>query len=148
MPSITFTVCGIPDDKLVEAHGSFATASCHLCYTPYPAEEARVRPAPYTHRLIDHTCCYSNTPCIRSLLQYAIMHDRVPTCSFCAATVKPDVVFFGEDLPRKYFLHRKDFPKADLLIIMGTSLKVTSLSIESTFFGCSVINFIYLLLPD
>uniref|UniRef100_A0A3P9LII5 Si:dkey-103i16.6 n=1 Tax=Oryzias latipes TaxID=8090 RepID=A0A3P9LII5_ORYLA len=89
-------LCGIPDDKLVEAHGSFATASCHLCYTPYPAEEAR----------------------------YAIMHDRVPTCSFCTATVKPDVVFFGEDLPRKYFLHRKDFPKADLLIIMGTSLKI------------------------
>uniref|UniRef100_A0A3Q3ILT7 Deacetylase sirtuin-type domain-containing protein n=1 Tax=Monopterus albus TaxID=43700 RepID=A0A3Q3ILT7_MONAL len=35
-------LCGIPDDKLVEAHGSFATASCHLCYTPYPAEEAKV----------------------------------------------------------------------------------------------------------
>ncbi len=35
-------VCGIPDDKLVEAHGSFANAACHLCYTPYPAEEAKV----------------------------------------------------------------------------------------------------------
>ncbi|KAL0167851.1 hypothetical protein M9458_036073, partial [Cirrhinus mrigala] len=34
-------LCGIPDDKLVEAHGSFATAACHLCYTPYPAEEAK-----------------------------------------------------------------------------------------------------------
>lgn len=40
-----YTVCGIPDDKLVEAHGSFATASCHLCYTTYPAEEAKVCPA-------------------------------------------------------------------------------------------------------
>lgn len=89
-------LCGIPDEKLVEAHGSFATASCHLCYTPYPAEEAKV----------------------------AIMNDNIPTCSFCAATVKPDVVFFGEDLPQKYFLHTKDFPKADLLIIMGTSLKI------------------------
>ncbi|XP_015259585.1 PREDICTED: NAD-dependent protein deacetylase sirtuin-3-like isoform X1 [Cyprinodon variegatus] len=89
-------LCGIPDDKLVEAHGSFATASCHLCYTPYPAEEAKV----------------------------AIMNDNIPTCSFCAATVKPDVVFFGENLPQKYFLHTKDFPKADLLIIMGTSLKI------------------------
>ncbi|KAM4734372.1 NAD-dependent protein deacetylase sirtuin-3 isoform 1-T2 [Anableps anableps] len=89
-------LCGIPDDKLVEAHGSFATASCHLCYTPYPSEEAKV----------------------------AIMNDSIPTCSFCAATVKPDVVFFGEDLPQKYFLHTKDFPKADLLIIMGTSLKI------------------------
>ncbi|KAK5612508.1 hypothetical protein CRENBAI_012638 [Crenichthys baileyi] len=89
-------LCGIPEDKLVEAHGSFATASCHLCYTPYPAEEAKV----------------------------AIMNDNIPTCSFCAATVKPDVVFFGEDLPQKYFLHTEDFPKADLLIIMGTSLKI------------------------
>uniref|UniRef100_A0A4W6E4N5 Si:dkey-103i16.6 n=1 Tax=Lates calcarifer TaxID=8187 RepID=A0A4W6E4N5_LATCA len=89
-------LCGIPDDKLVEAHGSFATASCHLCYTPYPAEEAKC----------------------------AIMNDKVPICTFCAATVKPDVVFFGEDLPQKYFLHTKDFPKADLLIIMGTSLQI------------------------
>ncbi|KAG7278997.1 hypothetical protein CRUP_001938 [Coryphaenoides rupestris] len=89
-------MCGIPDDKLVEAHGNFATASCHLCYTPYPAEDAKV----------------------------AIMSGNVPTCSFCAGTVKPDVVFFGEDLPQKYFLHSEDFPKADLLIIMGTSLQI------------------------
>ena len=52
------------------------------------------------------------------------MNDSVPICTFCAATVKPDVVFFGEDLPQSYFLHTKDFPKADLLIIMGTSLQV------------------------
>ncbi|XP_071393811.1 NAD-dependent protein deacetylase sirtuin-3 isoform X1 [Centroberyx affinis] len=88
--------CGIPDDKLVEAHGSFATASCHLCYTPYPAEEAK----------------------------HAIMSDNTPICTFCAATVKPDIVFFGEDLPEKYFLHSEDFPRADLLIIMGTSLQI------------------------
>ncbi|KAF7698976.1 hypothetical protein HF521_003718 [Silurus meridionalis] len=73
-------MCGIPDDKLVEAHGNFATASCHF--------------------------------------------DSVPTCSFCSATVKPNVVFFGEDLPETYFQHETDFPKADLLIIMGTSLKI------------------------
>ncbi|XP_049430048.1 NAD-dependent protein deacetylase sirtuin-3 [Epinephelus fuscoguttatus] len=89
-------LCGIPDEKLVEAHGSFATASCHLCYTAYPAEEAK----------------------------RAIMNDNIPICTFCAATVKPDVVFFGEDLPQKYFLHTKDFRKADLLIIMGTSLQI------------------------
>lgn len=52
------------------------------------------------------------------------MSDHVPTCTFCSATVKPNVVFFGEDLPEKYFQHETDFPKADLLIIMGTSLKV------------------------
>lgn len=40
-----FPVCGIPDEQLVEAHGSFSTASCHLCYTTYPAAEAKVNPA-------------------------------------------------------------------------------------------------------
>ncbi|XP_053741248.1 NAD-dependent protein deacetylase sirtuin-3 [Synchiropus splendidus] len=89
-------LCGIPEDKLVEAHGSFATASCHLCYTPYPADEAKL----------------------------SIMNDKVPVCGFCSATVKPDVVFFGEDLPQKYFLNTVDFPKTDLLIIMGTSLQI------------------------
>lgn len=89
-------LCGIPDDKLVEAHGSFATAACHLCYTPYPAEEAK----------------------------QAIMNGNVPICTFCAGAVKPNVVFFGEDLPEKYFQHAQDFPKADLLMIMGTSLKI------------------------
>ncbi|XP_038873699.1 NAD-dependent protein deacetylase sirtuin-3 [Salvelinus namaycush] len=89
-------ISGIPDEKLVEAHGSFATSSCHLCYTSFPAQEAKS----------------------------AIMSDKVPVCTFCQATVKPDIVFFGEDLPEKYFLHSKDFPKADLLIIMGTSLQI------------------------
>ncbi|XP_063052509.1 NAD-dependent protein deacetylase sirtuin-3 [Engraulis encrasicolus] len=89
-------MCGIPAEKLVEAHGSFDTASCHLCYTPYPAEEAKS----------------------------AILSGVIPTCSFCQATVKPDVVFFGEDLPQTYFQHTTDFPKADLLLIMGTSLQI------------------------
>ncbi|XP_023657708.1 NAD-dependent protein deacetylase sirtuin-3 isoform X2 [Paramormyrops kingsleyae] len=89
-------MCGIPEEKLVEAHGSFASASCHLCYTPFPAEEAKK----------------------------FIMTDRVPLCTFCQGTVKPDIVFFGEDLPQSYFQHIKDFPKADLLIIMGTSLQI------------------------
>ncbi|KAL4593729.1 NAD-dependent protein deacetylase sirtuin-3-like [Arapaima gigas] len=89
-------MCGIPEEKLVEAHGSFRSASCHLCYTPFPAQEAK----------------------------QAIMTDQIPTCTFCQGTVKPDVVFFGEDLPQSYFQHCADFSKTDLLIIMGTSLQV------------------------
>ena len=40
--------------------------------------------------------------------------------------VKPDIVFFGEPLPKEFSIHvNKDFDKCDLLIIMGTSLKVS-----------------------
>lgn len=39
--------------------------------------------------------------------------------------VKPDIVFFGENLPERFFHHtEEDFPQCDLLIVMGTSLQV------------------------
>lgn len=126
-------MCGIPDEKLVEAHGSFATASCHLCYTPFPADEAKVKGNSVELRWLCKDSHLNDRPYIlcrvffflfNFLFQEAIMSDSVPTCAFCSATVKPNVVFFGEDLPEKYFQHETDFPKADLLIIMGTSLKV------------------------
>ena len=53
--------------------------------------------------------------------------NKVPRCtrSGCMSLVKPDVVFFGEDLPRKFYYYLRDFPLADLLIVMGTSLEVS-----------------------
>lgn len=39
--------------------------------------------------------------------------------------VKPDIVFFGQDLPlRFYSLNKRDFSQCDLLLVMGTSLEV------------------------
>ena len=41
--------------------------------------------------------------------------------------VKPDIVFFGEDLPQRFHsLQLPDFFKCDLLFVMGTSLEVIS----------------------
>lgn len=49
----------------------------------------------------------------------------MPKCEECDGLVKPDIVFFGEALPERFFrLVECDFPKADLLIIMGSSLVV------------------------
>ena len=46
-----------------------------------------------------------------------------PTCT--QGLVKPDIVFFGEDLPQRFYsLRLRDFSHCDLLIIMGTSLEV------------------------
>jgi hypothetical protein len=39
--------------------------------------------------------------------------------------VKPDIVFFGESLPARFFsLAEQDLPVVDLMIVMGTSLVV------------------------
>lgn len=53
------------------------------------------------------------------------MSGTVPKCPTCKGVVKPDIVFFGEELPRHFFKYITDFPLADLLIIMGTSLEVS-----------------------
>lgn len=51
--------------------------------------------------------------------------------------MKPDIVFFGEDLPRKYHAHlRGDVYKADLLLVMGTSLQVAPVSLIPDWVDC------------
>ena len=87
---------GVPDDKIVEAHGSFARQSCIDCKAPYPEDEIRKH----------------------------IDESRIPKCHECSGLVKPEIVFFGEALPSS-FHDNIDLPAdADLAIVMGTSLTV------------------------
>lgn len=89
-------LAGIPAKMLVEAHGTFATATCTVCRRQYEGEDLRPD----------------------------VMSGTVPKCPTCTGVVKPDIVFFGEELPPHFFKYLTDFPLADLLIIMGTSLEV------------------------
>ena len=50
---------------------------------------------------------------------------EIPYCPNCGGIVKPDIVFFGENLPRRFFqMEQEDPDKTDLLICIGTSLEV------------------------
>ncbi|MPN64474.1 NAD-dependent protein deacetylase [bioreactor metagenome] len=53
------------------------------------------------------------------------MRDEVPYCPDCGGVIKPDVVFFGEELDGDQ-LDRAfhDFEATDLLLLLGTSLTV------------------------
>jgi NAD-dependent SIR2 family protein deacetylase len=51
----------------------------------------------------------------------------VPTCSVCAGTLKPEVVFFGEFVPTEKFAEAAALVRqADAMIIAGSSLVVNS----------------------
>lgn len=92
-------MAGIPADKIVEAHGSFMTATCQRCRQKYDCEDIRQQ----------------------------IFDDRIPKCTKsmrCNGIIKPDIVFFGEDLPRRFQLYVQDLPSCDCCIVMGTSLAV------------------------
>ena len=87
---------GLPQDKLIEAHGQIRTGSCIECQEAYSIE----------------------------FLKEHVLKDEVPKCKKCNSWVKPDVVLFGEGLPSVFYKSIPEFWKCDLLIILGTSLVV------------------------
>lgn len=53
------------------------------------------------------------------------MMDEDPVCPHCGGWVKPNIVFFGEQLPQRFFDEAEmDCTFCDLLICIGTSLEV------------------------
>ncbi|KAI5119048.1 hypothetical protein M0805_005914 [Coniferiporia weirii] len=89
---------GIPPDKIIEAHGSFADQHCIKCGAPYPHDKIKTK----------------------------IEAQEIPICERrkCGGYVKPDIVFFGESLPDEFSAGVRHLRNADLLIVMGTSLTV------------------------
>jgi len=90
-------MAGMHEDKLVEAHGSARGAHCLGCRKGFS----------------------------RDWFADKVVKEEIPRCDSCNELTKPDIVFFGENLPGRFFSAvNKDLPKCDLLIIMGTSLVV------------------------
>mmetsp|Transcript_19580 Transcript_19580/g.22178 ORF Transcript_19580/g.22178 Transcript_19580/m.22178 type:complete len:459 (-) Transcript_19580:288-1664(-) len=94
---------GVTEAKIVECHGHFRTSSCIACGVPYDGKLCKTK-------IVDE--------------------NQTPVCPKCGCLVKPDIVFFGESLPVRFkkLLH-SDLGKCDLLIVMGTSLKVAPVSL-------------------
>ena len=89
---------GVPAEKIVEAHGSFATQRCIDCKVEFPDDEMR-----------EH-----------------VEKGQVPRCKGkgCNGLVKPDIVFFGEALPSAFSQNSYHTTIADLVLVIGTSLTV------------------------
>lgn len=94
------TTAGLPKEMCVAAHGNFDSATCIETEEKVPIEEV--------HEAI-----------MAGAEGWKALQER------WGGLVKPDIVFFGENLPLRFFKHAKyDFPQCDLLIVMGTSLAV------------------------
>jgi NAD-dependent SIR2 family protein deacetylase len=86
----------IPNDKLIFAHGNFYDGHCAKCNEHIDIEK----------------------------INQAIEEEKIYECPKCGGPCKPNVVFYGEGLPKKFFNCIEDLKDIDLIIIMGTSLKV------------------------
>ena len=65
------------------------------------------------------------TESIEKVKASILKETGVPRCRLCGGYIKPDIVFFGENLPDRFFRFKEsDTDKTDLLVCIGTSLEV------------------------
>lgn len=90
-------LAGVKDNFIIEAHGSFATSRCIHCKKEVSIKKLKVM----------------------------IKEKKVPTCAHCKGYIKPDITFYGEGLPSKFFeTWDKDRDDVEVALVSGTSLTV------------------------
>lgn len=112
-------------ERVIDLHGRLASVRCIQCSTDFPRKRFQTelgrlnpawpvdgRPAPDGDVHLDHV----------DYRQFA-----VPDCSSCGGILKPDVVFFGESVPRQRVKRALAcLAEADALLVIGSSLMVFS----------------------
>jgi NAD+-dependent protein deacetylase sirtuin 4 len=117
--------------RVVELHGSLDAVRCLGC-------DARTRRTEFQDRLealnpewlsgLERNSRMPPAPDgDADLPEPAIGAFRVPACEGCGGTMKPDVVFFGENVPAATVAQAWDlFEEAEILLVVGSSLTVYS----------------------
>ncbi|XP_018320883.2 NAD-dependent histone deacetylase sirtuin-1 [Agrilus planipennis] len=111
-------------DRVIECHGSFATASCTNCGQKASADE--IRDTVLSQKIPLCTRCHPAGP------HFVDPNDEIYRCDPRAlrrlvesGIMKPDIVFFGEGLPDAFHeAMAGDKNECDLLLVIGSSLKV------------------------
>ncbi|KAJ4367269.1 NAD-dependent histone deacetylase sir2 [Neocucurbitaria cava] len=135
---------GIRKEKLIQCHGSWAMATCRKCKYKVPGED-----------IFDSVRAQKPAECKRCIEEIAAQQpgkkrkrasngngsrkkrssdeDSESDGAYDIpqpGIMKPDITFFGEALPNDFFDRLKDVDKdkVDLVIVMGTSMKVAPVS--------------------
>lgn len=108
-------------ERVVECHGSFATATCTKCGHRVTADE--IREPILTQKIPLCEKCHPEKP------DQDVNPDDVANENLrelvLSGVMKPDIVFFGEGLPDVFHeAMTEDKNKCDLLLVIGSSLKV------------------------
>ena len=116
--------------RVVELHGSLALVRCIACGTQVSRED-------FQQRLLTlnadwRPLRFPETVEIRpdgdaELPAEAIAYFRVPACDVCGGIMKPDVVFFGENVASNVVSEAwRVFETGEVLLVTGSSLAVYS----------------------
>lgn len=91
-------LAGVPDEDVVEVHGTTRHTRCIAC---------------------------GQREGIQDALERIDQGELPPTCHACGGAVKPDVILFGEAMPEKAFGRARALARAaDVMLVAGSSLTV------------------------
>lgn len=117
-------VAGSPD--VVDLHGRIDTVCCLGCGARFPRarlQQELLQRNPGWAALQATTAPDGDA----DLAQADFARFDVPACRLCGGVLKPDVVFFGESVPRERVAAVRDaLSAADALLVAGSSLMVYS----------------------
>lgn len=135
---------GILPEKLIQCHGSFASATCLTCGHKVKCQkiyaelkEGKVSCCPQCtiasrNASLERSRRRANgaTRNVRKKRPRADSDAEDETSDGHQGVMKPDITFFGEALPRAFDerLEQHDRDLVDLVIVIGTSLKVAPVS--------------------
>lgn len=112
--------------RVIDLHGNLARVSCQQC----DHKESRAR---YQQQLKDanpdwHACVFRFNPDgDADVAETSLDAFAVPACDRCGGIIKPDVVMFGENVPRdRVAAATAAVERSDALLIIGSSLMVYS----------------------
>lgn len=112
--------------EVIDLHGRIDEVVCLHCATRYPRAQVQQRLAwgnPQWAGLSAEAAPDGDA----DLEGGDFSRFRVPACEACGGMLKPDVVFFGENVPRaRYEQARVALEQSDALLVVGSSLMVYS----------------------
>lgn len=118
-------------NRVIECHGSFATATCTKCGYKVTAED--IRNTVLTQNI---PVCQRCQPEIGAALPMSELQDMGTEelrKLVDSGIIKPDIVFFGEELPNAFHdAFSEDKNDCDLLVVIGSSLKVRPVALIPT----------------
>ena len=72
-----------------------------------------------------HRCLSCGKTWTFEIIAAMVQEDRVPVCDACGGLVKPDITFFGEQLPAGALEEAFSLAsRADLMLVLGSTLLV------------------------
>ena len=112
--------------RVTELHGSMYTVSCLSCQHSESREQLQAR-------IIKENPSWSAVPqeltpdADAVLSEEVVLSFNTPSCPKCRGDLKPDVVFFGESVPRERVeFVNEQLTEADACLVLGTSLQTFS----------------------